>query len=145
LTTVSTYIHDAPDPKDDSFEVTYNFRLFSNYEMLEENLTALEEIMAYNGQGIQVVVVEMPVADGLYYFFGNGQEDHQQFLSRIDTIAIANDVPFWQTTSLDMIPEDGWFDYSHVNFTGATVLSNWLGQQVSKAEDEGAIVVSSNQ
>jgi hypothetical protein len=142
LTTVSTYINDPPDPQDDSFEVTYNFRLFSTYEMLAENLDALERIMDHNRQGTQVIVTEMPVADGLFYFFGNGQDDHQRFLAQVDQLAKAHEVPFWQTDALDMIPDDGWFDYSHVNAAGAAIFSNWLGQQVGEAVNQGTFELS---
>ncbi len=144
LTKVSTYIHDPPDPDDDSFEITYNLSLYASYEILDENLNALEDIMAYNGQDTQVIVIEMPVADGLYFFFGDGSDDHQRFLSKVDEIAKENQVPFWQTTTLDMIPDEGWFDYTHVNVTGAAILSNWLGQRVSESESEGNIVISTN-
>ena len=145
LTTVATYINDQPDPQDDSFEVTYNTRLFSSYKILEENLTALENIMSYNEQGTQVIIIEMPVSDGLFYFFGNGTDDFQRFTAQVDQLANAHQVPFWQTTTLDMIPDDGWFDYSHLNTTGAAIFSNWLGQQVSTAENEGAIVIDGSQ
>ena len=144
LTTVSAYINDPPDPQDDSFEVTYNFRLFSSYEMLAENLAALEKIMSYNGDRTQVIITEMPVADGLFYFFGNGKDDHQRFLAQVEQLAQAHEVPFWQTDTLDMIPEDGWFDYSHVNTTGATIFSTWLGQQVGEAVNRGAFVISNH-
>jgi hypothetical protein len=136
LTTVSTYINDPPDPKDDSFEVTYTFSIFSSFEMLEENLDALERIMAHNNQETQVIITEMPVADGLYYFFGNGKDDHQRFLTQVGQLAQAHQVPFWQTTALDLIPDDGWVDYSHVNTTGAAIFSNWLGQQVGEAQND---------
>ena len=133
-TTVSTYINDPPDPQDDRFEVRYYTRIFSSYRMLEANVDALEQVMSHNGLDTQVIVVEMPVADGLYYFFGNGENDYQRFIVQMNELSKLHQVPFWQTESLDLIPDNGWVDYSHMNATGAKVFSSWLGQQVGEAE-----------
>jgi len=142
LTKVSTYINDPPDPQDNSFEVRYNHAIFSSYEMLAENLDALERIMDHNQPGTQVIITEMPVANGLFYFFGNGKDDYYRFVNRVDKLAQAHRVPFWQTDALDMIPDNGWFDYSHLNTTGAAIFSHWLGQQVGEALMQGTIVIS---
>ncbi len=139
LASISTNINEPPDFQDDSFEVTNNAFLFSSYDILEENVAALEEIMVYNEQGTQVIVLEMPVTNGLFYFFGNGRDDHQRFLTQVETLATSHQVPFWQTTSLAMIPDDSWADYSHLNTQGARIFSEWLGQQVAEAENEGEI------
>jgi hypothetical protein len=139
LSKVSTYINDPPKPGDDSFEVTYYTRIYSSYRMLPENLKSLESIMNYNETGIPVILVEMPVSDGLYYFFGNREADYDRFLTRVGELATLHHVSFWQTEPLDFIPDNGWVDYSHLNKTGAAVFSTWLGQQVARAEHEGSI------
>jgi hypothetical protein len=139
LSKVSTYINDPPNPGDDSFEVTYYTRIYSSYQMLPENLAGLEHIMEYNQSGTPVIVVEMPVSDGLYYFFGNRKSDYNRFLTRVGALATLHHVPFLQTEPLDFIPDNGWVDYSHVNMTGAEIFSTWLGQQVGRAEQQGSI------
>ena len=136
---VSTYINDPPKPGDDSFEVTYYTRIYSSYQMLDENLEGLESIMEYTDLGISVILVEMPVADGLYYFFGNRESDYSRFVTQVDSLARRHQVPFWQTEPLDFIPDNGWVDYTHLNRTGAEIFSTWLGQQVGKAEQQGSI------
>jgi hypothetical protein len=141
LSTISTYINDPPNPEDESFEVTYYTRIYSSYQMLDENLEGLGSIMQYNQSGIPVIVVEMPISDGLYYFFGNREADYNQFLTRVGELAILHRVPFWQTESLDFIPDNGWVDYSHLNKAGAEVFSIWLGQQVGRAEQQGSIKI----
>jgi hypothetical protein len=70
----------------------------------------------------------------LYYFFGNGENDYQRFIVQMNELSELHQVPFWQTESLDLIPDNGWVDYSHMNATGAKVFSSWLGQQVGEAE-----------
>lgn len=139
LSEVATYINDPPDPKDDSYEVTYNTRLYSDYQMLEENLEALERIMEFNTPETQVIIVEMPVSDGLYYFFGNGERDYNRFVARVGELASLHQVPFWRTEPLDSIPDEGWADYVHMNITGAQIFSGWLGQQVGTAEVQGLL------
>jgi hypothetical protein len=139
LNQVSSYINDPPDPGDDSFEVTYYTRIYSSYQMLRENLEALDSIMDYNETGISVIIVEMPVSDGLYYFFGNREADYNRFLTRVSELASWHHIPFWQTEPLDFIPDNGWVDYSHLNKTGAEIFSTWLGQQVGRAEHQGSI------
>jgi hypothetical protein len=140
--TISTYVNDPPDPQDDSFEVTYYSRLLSTYKMLENNLNALEQIMSHNGQSTQVILLEMPVAKGFYYFFGNGKNDHQHFINEVNRLARVRHIPFWQTNLLYMIPDDGWADYNHLNTKGAAILSNWLGRQVAAEVIQGAVVIS---
>lgn len=139
LSKVSTYINEPPDPDDDSFEVTYYTRIYSSYQMLQENLEGLEDMMAYNGSGIQVILVEMPVADGLYYFFGNPESDYSRFVTQVGGLAGQHQVPFWQTEPLDFIPDHGWADYSHLNRMGAEIFSTWLGRQAGRAEQQGII------
>jgi hypothetical protein len=139
--TIRTGVNDPPDLQADSFEVRYYSRLLSTYKMLEDNLNALEQIMSYNGQNTQIILLEMPVAEGFYYFFGNGKNDHQQFINEVNRLAQAHHIPFWQTHLLKMIPEDGWADYNHLNTNGAAILSHWLGQQVAAEVIRGAVVI----
>jgi hypothetical protein len=139
LSKVSTYINDPPNPWDDSFEVKYYTRIYSSYQMLHENLEGLESMMEYNQSGIPVILVEMPVSDGLYYFFGNREADYNRFVTRVGELASRHQVPFWQSEPLDLIPDNGWVDYSHLNRTGAKIFSTWLGQQVGKAEHQASI------
>jgi hypothetical protein len=131
---VSTYINDPPDPQDDSYEVTYYKRIYTDYQILDDNLTAFEEILSYNNAATQVFVIEMPISDGLYYFFGNGTTDYDRFITQVSELSLRYQVPFWRTEPLDAIPDDGWYDYSHMNIIGAAIFSTWLGQQVGEFE-----------
>lgn len=138
LSKISTYVNTPPDPMDTSYEVTYYGRIYSSYQMLDENLAALESMLEHNGPTTEVIVVEMPVSDGLYYFFGNGEKDYERFITRVNELAELHQVPFWRTEPLDSIPDDGWSDYSHVNVTGAGIFSVWLGEQVGRLEVQQA-------
>ena len=142
LSTISTYINNPPDPLDTSYEVTYYKNIYSSYHVLDENLEAMEAILDYNGSETQVIIVEMPVSDGLYYFFGSGEADYDRFVARVSELASLHRVPFWRTEPLDSIPDDGWSDYSHLNTTGAEIFSAWLGGQVGEAEANGILEIS---
>ena len=142
LSTISTYINNPPDPLDTSYEVTYYKNIYSSYHVLDENLAAMEAIMDYNRSETQVIIVEMPVSDGLYYFFGNGEADYYRFVARVSELASLHQVPFWRTEPLDSIPDHGWSDYSHLNTTGAEIFSAWLGGQVGEAEAHGILEIS---
>lgn len=139
LKTVETNVTISPDPEDDSPQNNYYFGLLSNYEMREENLSGLEQIISQNGQNTQVIIVEMPVPSGYFYFFGNGKDDYQRFIDKVSHLAEAYNVLFWQTTTLQMIPDSGWRDYSHLNIEGAKIFSKRLGQQVGQAVLQGKI------
>ena len=136
LNKVSTYINNHHNPGDDSFEVQYYTRIYSSYQMLDENLSALEGIMEFDGSGSDVILVEMPVADGLYYFFGNREADYDRFLTQVGGLAELHDIPLWQTEPLDFIPDNGWADYSHLNTMGTEIFSTWLGQQVARVDQQ---------
>lgn len=136
LDKVSTYINNPPNPGDDSFEVRYYTRIYSSYQIFDENLAALESILKFDGPGSNVILVEMPVADGLYYFFGNREADYDRFLRQVSGLAALHGIPFWQTEPLDFIPDAGWADYSHLNKTGTEIFSTWLGQQVARMEQQ---------
>ena len=134
ITKTNTRVNEPPNPEDTSYEFTYYSRIYATYTMLDENLTALETMLTYNQPETQVIVIEMPVSDGLYYFFGQGSADYAQFIHRVNELAARHQIPFWQTEPLDFIPDDGWSDYSHLNVTGAEVFSAWLGTQVSEID-----------
>jgi len=139
---VATYINRAPDPEDTSFEVTYYSSIYSSYQLLDENLVALGSIMSLNRSTTQILVLEMPVSNGLYYFFGQGKTDYNRFVSQVGELANLHHVPFWRTEPIDLIPDDGWSDYSHLNTKGAEIFSVWLGRQVAEAENQGMIEVT---
>jgi hypothetical protein len=101
--------------------------------MRPENLAALKQLIQLQNDQLQVLVVEMPVPPTYMYFFGQGQQDYQRFINQLDMTTTAHATAFWPTTSLSLIPEQGWVDYSHLNTNGAAVSSDWLGQQVGAA------------
>jgi hypothetical protein len=132
---VGTYVTTPPDPRVQEGPIAYYFGLLSNYALLSENLAGLETVLEQAPQ-TRVLVVEMPVPQTYMTFFGNGERDHQRFLFELTARAANHGVPFWSTTAKQLIPLDGWLDYSHLNATGAQVFSAWLGERIGQTADK---------
>lgn len=132
---VGSFVQTIPDPQDPRPPIQYYFTVLSDYQMLPENLAGLEQIVALNEADVDVavVVVEMPVPETYMHFFANGQEDYRRFIEQVGDVAAEHGVPFWQTTPLNLIPTNGWVDYSHLNSRGAGRFSTWLGEQLGGA------------
>jgi hypothetical protein len=128
-----------PNPQSEDEADRYLYKLLSQYEMLPENLEGLHQVMALNGRDLQALIVEMPRPLTSVHFFGNGEQDQQRFINQVESMAESQSIPFWQTTKLGLIPEDGWWDYSHLNTQGARIFSEWLGQQVGSAVVQGRL------
>lgn len=123
-------VQTPPKTGDDSFQVVYLSDLLANFDVPQENLEGLARLLKLDGDDVQVIVVMMPVADGYYSFYGNGRSDYDTFVNQIEEMVTTEGVPFLRPLSVNQIPEDGWFDYMHVNAKGAEVFSNWLGAEV---------------
>jgi hypothetical protein len=137
--TVGEFVSMPPDPRSEETQIRGLFGVLSDYEMLPENLSGLEQIVGQNSYGIQVLIVEMPVPPTYLHFFGNGQQDHQRFIDQMERVAESGAVQFWPTTQLWLIPDDGWADYAHLNTKGARVFSEWLGAQLGMAVVQGKL------
>jgi hypothetical protein len=131
--TVGSFVMTPPDLNSSAYQIRDYVSLLQNYKMRPENLAALKQLIQLQNDQLQVLVVEMPVPPTYMYFFGQGQQDYQRFINQLDTTTAAHAAAFWPTTSLSLIPEQGWVDYSHLNTNGAAVFSDWLGQQVGAA------------
>ena len=102
----------------------------------------LEQIVALdgaNGGTTQVVFLEMPLPPTLIAQYADGPANHALFLASIHDFADAHDVPYWETTALDLIPVDGWHDNVHLKQDGAEILSAWVGEQIGRAVVDGTL------
>ena len=136
---VATYIKIPPAQYEQTGHVKYYFDLLSDYRIFPEDFYGLEQILSLNSSVLQVIVIEMPVPDTYLGFFGNEKKDYQLFIEQVGGFSKSKQVPFWQTTPLKLIPDDGWVDYSHLNTNGARIFSEWLGKKVGEAVAQGII------
>jgi hypothetical protein len=127
-----------PDPNDPSYHVQYYYRTLSNYTVQPDNSEALADIVKEKVY-TEVVVVEMPVPETYFYFFDYPEADYESFMDTLRTITANNQVLLLETTREDLIPDDKWMDYSHVNQKGAILFSEWLGQELGQALVDGSL------
>ncbi len=103
---------------------------FQPYQIKPENIQGLQQVIAQRNDSVQVIVVEMPVQQSYYDYFENGKEDYDRFADEVSHVLAAEGTPFLQTSPLSLIPDEGWWDRSHMNWTGANIFSEWLGHQI---------------
>lgn len=108
-----------------------------HYKVRQENLSGLEKLLEQRGNGTQIVVVEMPVPSVYYDYFGQGKTDYDRFVNSIEPLVKSNNLPFLQAPTSQLIPEEGWWDKSHMNAVGAEIYSRWLGEQIGKGMVDG--------
>ncbi len=99
----------------------------------------MAQLLKWQSLGTEVIVVEMPVHPSYYSLFAQGQQDYQQFVTAVSAQTQSSAVPFWRMAEQSPIPADGWWDAHHLNDTGATVFSQWLGERVAQAVQHNAL------
>ena len=119
-----------PIENTDTHYVTVYYYYLANYQIFPENIRGLEEVIAQQKRGVQVLVVEMPVAPGYADFLPNGSKDYQMWVETIRAGVNDDDVPFLHPLAEIDIPITGWNDYNHLNREGIEIFSKWLGIKV---------------
>ena len=93
---------------------------------------------------VPILLVELPVHSTLMYYFKGGAATYQALmLDPVDNVAARHGVPFWHTSALEIVPEEGWGNRSRLNPAGAEIFSRWLGTEVGRAVQEGRLEISS--
>jgi hypothetical protein len=103
--------------------------VFAEDRVSDRSLRGLERLLKLREEGIRLVVVEMPLPKTV----ARMPRFRARYLTYVDTVARtvrAHDVLYWGNSQLNLIPDDGWRDYSHMNGTGARAFSTWLGEQM---------------
>lgn len=116
-------------------------RLFHPYTIYEENLKGLEQILDLQAS-VRVLVVEMPVSDQYYGHFENDRDDYDRFVEAIVSLTAEKNVQLLRTSNLQLIPDEGWWDRSHMNLIGANIFSQWLAVQVIELTTDDSFGVS---
>ena len=108
--------------------------MFSVFSLNPVDLDALVKITSVQNQGIDVVVVEMPVyPDFLPNYIKGGEPVYEAvFIQPVKTALLEQEVPFIRTQPVitSIVNEQGWYNINHLNIDGAKDLSSWLGQQI---------------
>jgi hypothetical protein len=125
-------ISQPPDPNFDHPYIEHYFAVMETFQLLPENLEALDRVMSLDHPKTQIILVEMPVAETFKIFFKNDEQDYQLFINTIHARAAANQIPFLRMRDLRELPPETWFNYNHLNAAGAPIFSRWLGEELSQ-------------
>jgi hypothetical protein len=103
--------------------------------------TRLETVIQLADE-VPLVLVNMPVHPSFLYFYDGEADGYNQMMVSLNETAGQNDIPFWRTGSLDLIPDEGWYHRNYLNATGAQIFSRWLGAEVGRAVQDGRLEIS---
>jgi hypothetical protein len=99
----------------------------------DEQVAALESILALQEQGIAVWLVEMPFHEINYSLLPESQQLYrQEFLNVIQSHAAETDTPFIRVPDDLTFPDEQWKDSTHLNRWGAEIFSEWLGAELTQ-------------
>lgn len=127
----------ADVPSTQSEEARF-YDLLNDYEIDRQQLQGVERLLQVE-PGYEVVLLEMPVHPSFLRYYGDGAADYRLGLTTARDAAARAGVPFWDTTLLRIIPDDGWANRSHLNAAGARVFSQWLGTRLGQAVVDGQL------
>lgn len=113
--------------------------LFANYAVPDSWLESLHELAQVQALGVQLVLVEVPVSDGTLAYFSDPTREYQVYLDAVTQFSRQNDLLFIPAQQRNLIPADGWQDAGHMNQIGARAFSQWLGQQLAQAVQDGRL------
>jgi hypothetical protein len=136
-TTTGDFVNESPNPDDPRPHIQYYFSLLSDYSILPENLGGLDRIFQQTRQGVQVLVVELPVPLTYMDFFGDGEADYQRYINYAMKLTHEAGIPFYHAPSYEALPSSFWVDYSHLNVEGARHYSAWLGKLLGETKLAG--------
>ena len=121
---------DEPPPDPDDMTTTEG--------MFAMDYRSLESLLFLEDEGVQLIVVEMPVAP--FSFYGiEGNPDYLPYIEMVDVYTQEHEIPFLTSYDLDILPENIWGDYLHMNGVGADAFSAWLGASLADVIEEDSI------
>jgi hypothetical protein len=104
-------------------------------------LAGFQQMLAFHQPSeTQILLVGMPSLELKLKPGSTYDELYGEFDATITSYARQYGVLYWPAFDLDIIPDDGWYSPGHLNITGAKVFSQWLGEQVGQAVNEGLLL-----
>jgi hypothetical protein len=128
-----------PDPKVAHPYLEHYFAAMGAFQLLPENVDALDEILSMNGPTTRIILVEMPLPETFHAFFGHDKQDYAAFIDAISKRAASHTVPLLRMSDRELLPGEVWLNYNHLNANGAPIFSRWLGHKLGEtiaAKDE---------
>ncbi len=128
----------SQSPKRNVYQVQYSE--FGRINLSSADMSGLDALFSLRQQGVTIVVAEVPVPPQGLQFLTHGKADYQTFVHRLSDMTGRAAVPLYLADGQVLIPDNGWFDYTHMNSRGAAVYSDWLAQQLAQGVRQGQIV-----
>lgn len=96
-----------------------------------QEFVSFKKIVEMGQKDIKLYIVEMPTYSSQRLW----REQHRYYdaLNIAADYAYTHQIPFWFTSNYDLIPIEGWADFSHLHITYSILFSEWLGQQIGAA------------
>ncbi|OQY29904.1 MAG: hypothetical protein B6I38_07795 [Anaerolineaceae bacterium 4572_5.1] len=129
---VAEDISKPPDPNNEKDR--YMLDAYRDYQVAPERLKYLENILDQSER--QVVIVEMPVYPTVPEYFGNPQEDYEEYITIVEETAQNYGGKFISTADLT-IPDLGYSNKFHLNQDGAPVFSEFLAKELISLYNSG--------
>jgi len=111
--------------------------VYDSYSLDPKELAALEQILAL--PDTQVVLVEFPAHPSVLEQYLDPETEYSAFVEAVSSLADRAHILFWPTLEGAILPENSWYDLFHMNSSGATAFSEWLGEQVAQAVNDGRL------
>lgn len=103
------------------------------YHLSLEELAALRQVMQLcAAKGVQLILVNMPLADDYYASFPNATADYSRYIDALTEAAQGAQIPLWDMETLPANQRFGdtdFYDFHHLNREGAEKLSALVAQQ----------------
>ena len=115
-----------------------------HYEIRQENLEGLRQIVQQSNQGVKVIVIEMPFYKTALDFFPNGEGDYETYVQQVDQITASNGTSFWRINDQPALSPENWWDYFHLNLRGVDLFSEWIGNQLVNTYLQGNLNLSAS-
>ena len=115
-----------------------------HFEIQQENLQGLRQIVQQSDNGVQVIVIEMPFHENAYQFFPNEKQDYQPYIQQLDSITASSHTSFWRLDDQPFLSPENWWDYFHLNLQGADRFSEWLGNELADTYLQNGLGFSSS-
>jgi hypothetical protein len=126
------------DPETETVYAVNKQKLKMEGDKRAEYYARLENFLQLEEQ-VQILVVEMPLHTTFVDYLNEGGGWYDRFVDELSGYLAERQVPFWLTTPLQLIPDDGWRDRHHVNYRGAQIFSRWLGARLAEAVEQGTL------
>jgi hypothetical protein len=111
----------------------------ADFHILPSTVIGLDQLLALNSADVQIILVEMPLPDGVIASVPHGEQTRQTFVDMVGQRAAARHVPFWLTQGIFNPPAGGWYNPFHMNDKGSMAFGRWLGERLADAVQSGQL------